>query len=94
MIEQHYLDHRRGSKTPILGRDEKMKVCTDILRYFGQEGSRELNRFVPSRMLTQNNATDDLNKSRNSQMKYSTYSKQADIVKSNRELVGIQKKTP
>lgn len=99
-IEDHYLSHRRGSKTPVLSR----KVTKKSSKFMNFDSSKQ-EAFMSSTMRFASPTNDKLmmptkemiknstlsGKSRNSKIKYSTYSEQANIAKSNRDYINAQK---
>jgi hypothetical protein len=100
VIENHYLNNRRGSKTPVLTR----KIVKKSSKFMNFDSSKQeafmssTMRFaspvydkymVPAKDLLNTNALPG--KSRNNPIKYLTYSEQASIAKSNRDYINAQK---
>jgi hypothetical protein len=100
VIENHYLDNRRGSKTPVLTR----KVPKKSRKFMNFDSSNQeafmsvTMRFaspiidkciVPAKDLVKTAGIPV--KSRNNPVKYLTYSEQASIAKSNRDYIHAQK---
>lgn len=93
-ITINHLEARRGSKTPLASRDLKLKNSSNLneVYHFNNDyhfiGESKKSTFVGSELIKQNefhgsNLKDG--KSRNNQLKYSTYSKQANIAKCTRD---------
>jgi hypothetical protein len=99
-IESHYLSDRRGSKTPVLSR----KISRKSSKFMNFDGSKQ-EAFMSSTMRLASPTNDKImmptkeliktttlsGKSRNGKIKYSTYSEQASIAKSNRDYINAQK---
>ena len=88
------LEARRGSKTPLITRDVKQKLNSDLTifnnlhnnEWFISEDKKTT--FISSGAFSQNDNITGKSKdgkSRNNQLKYSTYSKQANIAKITRD---------
>lgn len=87
-IEEHFIQGRRGSKTPMIGKGDRAVIDDQLLTHFKNRDNDHL--YTTLLQNTQasdqpHTSTSKNSKSRNAQMKYSTYSKQASIAKSTRE---------